>query len=81
MVRHVEKHGGVGLSWLASRLRKTEIYNHERTSIDMRCIVTCLHLSGTHDQLNSPRLSSTETVVQKFAQIVETYSGVGRFRQ
>ena len=43
----------------------------------MRCLVTCLHLSGTYDQLNSPCLASLETVARQIAQIVEAYSGEG----
>ena len=39
--------------------------------------LTCRHLSGTHDQLNSPCLASMETVAQRIAQIVEAYSGGG----
>ena len=54
MVKHFEKHGGDGLSWLASWLRQQEINEHERTSIEMRCLVTGLHLSGTYDQLQFP---------------------------
>ena len=48
---------------------------HERTSIEMRCLVTGLHLSGTYDQLNSPCLASVETVARRIAQIVEACSG------
>ena len=77
MVKHFEKHGGDGLSWLASWLRQKEINEHERTSIEMRCLITCLHLSGTFDQLNSPCLASMEIVVRRIAQIIEAYSGEG----
>ena len=45
MVKHFEKHGGDGLCWLASYLRQKEINEHERTSIEMKCLITCLHLS------------------------------------
>ena len=31
------------------------------------CLITCLHLSGTYDQLNSPRLASMETVARRIA--------------
>ena len=55
MIKHFEKHGGDGLSWLASWLRQKEVNEHERTSIEMRCLITCLH--GTYDQLNSPCLA------------------------
>ena len=71
MVKHFEKHGGDGLSWLASWSRQKEIIEHERTAIEMRCLVTCLHLSGMYDQLNSPCLASMETVARRVAQIVE----------
>ena len=77
MVKHFEKHGGDGLSWLASWSRQKEISEHERTAIEMRCLVTCLHLSGTYDQLNSPCLASMETVACRIAQVVEGYSGEG----
>ena len=43
----------------------------------MRCLITCLHLSGTYGQLNSPCLASMETVAWRIAQIVEAYSGEG----
>ena len=72
-----KKQGGDGLSWLASWLRQKEINQHERTSIEMRCLVACLHLSGTYDQLNSPRLASMETVAPPIAQIFDAYSGEG----
>ena len=36
---HIEKHGGDGLSWLASWLRQKEIDEHDRTSIEMRCFI------------------------------------------
>ena len=75
MVKHFVKHGGDGLSWLANWLRLKEINEHERTSIEMRCFITCLYLSGTYDQLNSPCLASVETVARRIAQIVEAYSG------
>ena len=75
MVKIIEKHGGDGLSWLASWSRQKLISEHERTSIEMRCLVTCLHLSGTHDQLNSLFMASMETVARRIAQIVEAYSG------
>ena len=55
MVKHFEKRGGGGLSWLASWLRQKEMNEHERTSIEMKCLITCLHLSGTYDTL--PRLN------------------------
>ena len=48
-----------------------------RTAIEMRCLITCLHLSGTHDQLNSTCLASMETVAPRIAEIVEAYSGEG----
>ena len=48
-----KKHGGDGSSWLASWLRQNQISEHERTSLDMRCLITCLHLSGTYDHLIS----------------------------
>ena len=78
MVKHFEKHGGDGLSWLASWSRQKEISEHERTSIEVRCLVTCLHLSATYDQLNSPCLASMETVARRIAQVVEAYSGERR---
>ena len=65
------------MSWLASWSRQKEISKHERTAIEMRCLITCLHLSGTYDQLNSPCLASMETVARRIAQIVEAYSGEG----
>ena len=37
----------------------------------MRCLITSLHMSGTHDQLNSPCLASMETVARRIAQIVK----------
>ena len=77
MVKNFEKHDGDGLSWLASWLRQKEISENERTSIEMRCLITCLHLSGTYDRLNSPCLASMETVVRRIAQIVEANSGEG----
>ena len=43
----------------------------------MRCLVTCLHLSGTYDQFNSPCLASIEYVARRIVQIVEAYSGEG----
>ena len=64
-------------SWLASWLRHEEISEHERTSVEMRCLSTCLHLCRTYDQLNSPRLSSTETFAWWTAQIAEAYPGEG----
>ena len=67
----------MGSSWLASWLRQEEISEHERTSVEMRCLVTCLHLCRTYDQLNSPCLSSTETFAWWTAQIAEAYSGEG----
>ena len=73
MVKHFEKHGGDGLSWLASWSRQKEISEHERTAIEVRCLITCLHLSGTYDQLNSPCLASMQTVARRIAQIVEAY--------
>ena len=36
MVKHFEKHGSDGLSWLVSWLRQKEINEHERASIEMR---------------------------------------------
>ena len=77
MVKHFEKHGGDGLSWSESRLRQNEMNEHERTSIEMKCLITCLHLSGTYDQLDSPCLASMETFARRIAQIVEAYSGDG----
>ena len=43
----------------------------------MKCLITCIHLSGTYNQLNSPCLASKETVARRIAQIVEAYSGEG----
>ena len=65
------------MSLLASWLRQEEINEHERTSIEMRCVITCLHLSGTYDQLNSPYLASMESVARRIAQIVKAYPGEG----
>ena len=75
MVKRFEKHGGDGSIWLASWLRQQEIHERERTSIELRCLITCLHMSGTYDQLSSPCLASTEIVARRIAQIVEAYSG------
>ena len=77
MVKHFEKHGGDGLNWLASWSRQKETSEDERTSIEMRCLVTCLRLSGTYDMLHSPCLASMGTVDQRSAQIEEAYSGEG----
>ena len=77
MVKHFEKDGGNGLSLLASWLRQKEMNEHERTSIEMRCLITCLHLSGTYDLLSSPCLASMETIARRIAQIVEAFSGDG----
>ena len=49
----------------------------ERTSTEMRCLITCLHLSGTYDQLNSPCVAPMETVARRVAQIVEACCGEG----
>ena len=76
-VKHFEKHGGDGLSWLASWLRQKEMNEHERTSIEMKWLITCLHLSGRYDQLNSPCLALMETIARRIAPIVEAYSGDG----
>ena len=62
---------------LASWFRQKQINEQERTSLEMRCLITCLHSSGTYDQLNSPCLASMETVAWRIAQIVEAYSGDG----
>ena len=67
MVKHFEKHGGDGLSWLASWCRQKEINEHERTTIEMRCLITCLHVRGTYDQLNSQSLAYMETVAWRIA--------------
>ena len=77
MVKRFEKHGCDGLSWLASWFRQKENDEHERISIEMRCLITCLHLSGTYGQLNSLCLASMETVAWRITQIVEAYSGEG----
>ena len=77
MVKHFEKHGGDGLSWMAGWLRQNEMNEHERTSIEMKCLITCLYVSGTYDQLDSPCVASMETIARRIAQIVEGYSGDG----
>ena len=46
-----------------------------RKSIEMKCLITCLHLSRTYDQLNSPCLASKETIARLIVQIVDAYSG------
>ena len=55
MIKHFD--GGDGLSWLASWLRQNEVGEGEGNSIEMRCLITCLHLCGTYDQLNVPCLA------------------------
>ena len=47
--------------------------NMNESSIEIRCLISCLHLTGTYDQLNSSCLTSMETVVRRIAQIVEFY--------
>ena len=78
MIKHFwKKHDGDGLSWLATWLRQKEVGENERTSIEMRCLITCLHSSGTYAQLNSPCLASIDSVARRVAEIVEAYSGEG----
>ena len=77
MVEHFEKHGADGLRWLASWLRQKDMNEHERTSIEMKCLITCLHVSGTYDQLKSPCLASMETFTRRIVQIIEASSGDG----
>ena len=43
----------------------------------MKWLITCLHLSGRYDQLNSPCLALMETIARRIAPIVEAYSGDG----
>ena len=64
MVKHFERHGGDGPSWQATWLREKDIGEGERTAIEMRCLITAVYLSGTHDQVNGPCMSSLETITR-----------------
>ena len=75
MARHFEQHGGNGLQWLAMWVREKELHAKERTAIEMRVLVSCLHLSGTYDQLNGPCIAALETIARRVAAIVEAYAG------
>ena len=50
---------------------------HERTPIEVKCLIICLHLGGTYDELKLPCLASMETITRRMAQVVEAYSDDG----
>ena len=60
--------------WLDKWLADRGVCAQERTGIEMRTLVTALHLGGTYDQLNTPCLASFETLARRMAQIIEAYA-------
>ena len=65
------------MAWLATWVRNKKIEDTERTAIELRTLVTCLHLSGVYDQVSSPNLAGLETTARRISGIAEAYSGDG----
>ena len=76
--KHWDRHAENGLVWLDKWLIDRGVGSCERTGIEMKCLVTCLHQAGTYDHLNVPVLACLETIGRRIAQIVEAYSGDAR---
>ena len=74
LIKHWDRHAESGLSWLDKWLAGRGITPGERTGIEMKCLVACLHQAGTYDHLNVPVLACLETIGRRIAQIVEAYS-------
>ena len=74
LIKHWDKHAEDGLAWLNKWLADRGVSPNERTGIEMKCLITCLHLAGTYDHLNVPVLACLETIGRRIAQIVEAYS-------
>ena len=75
MVKHWDRHAEDGLGWLDKWLVDRKVSPSERTGIEMKCLVTTIHVAGTYDHLNLGALASMETIGRRIAQIVEAYSG------
>ena len=78
LIKHWDRHAENGLVWLDKWLIDRGVGSCERTGIEMKCLVTCLHQAGTYDHLNVPVLACLETIGRRIAQIVEAYSGDAR---
>ena len=75
LVKHWDRHAEDGLAWLDKWLADRKVSPSERTGIEMKCLVTTIHVAGTYDHLNLGALASMETIGRRIAQIVEAYSG------
>ena len=60
--------------WLDKLLIDRGLCALERTGIEMKTLVTTLHLAGTYDQLNTPRLAAFEIIAPRIAQLIEAYA-------
>ena len=73
-IKHRDRHGEDGPVWLDKWLVDRGVCAHEMTGIEMRTLVTTLHVAGTYDQLNTPRLAAFEIIARRIAQIIEAYA-------
>ena len=58
LIKHWDRHGEDGQVWLDIWLIDRGVCAQERTGIEMKTLVTTLHLAGTYDQLNTPCLAA-----------------------
>ena len=75
LIKHWDRHAEDGLAWLNKWFADRGVSPNERTGIEMKTLITCLHLAGTYDHLNVPVLACLETIARRIAQIIEAYAG------
>ena len=62
------------MRWLQGFLKEYDISAHERTAIELKCLVRAIYMSGVYDQLNSPALASVEELCRRVSQLTEAYA-------
>jgi len=77
--RNFSRHGGDPILWYQLWCREASVSPKERTGIEMRTLIECLHQCGSVDQLNGPTLICTETIARRVCQLIGAYSdGTGQ---
>ncbi|CAK0862525.1 unnamed protein product, partial [Prorocentrum cordatum] len=69
--RKFHKHGGTPKAWFAEWAREVGISRQDRAWHEVECLIECLWLAGSYDQLNVGAAAALEVVARRLLQCVE----------
>ncbi|CAK0877287.1 unnamed protein product, partial [Prorocentrum cordatum] len=72
--RKFHKHDGTPAAWFAEWAREVGISRKDRAWHEVECLVECLWLAGSYDQLSAGAVAALEAVARRLLQRVEAYA-------